>query len=98
MATLSGCATRDIREEIGVLASLSGELEEGREKDRIRKETLRLLNKLAHKKYRAQFAEALSALRSASRGGLGGGPTFIAGLDRIEERAGRRMADSPGTE
>ena len=94
ISTLSDCAVRDIREEIDVLASRAGELEEGREKDRILKEILRLLNKLAHKKYRAEFTGTLSALRSAAQVRLGAGPGFAAGLDAIEERAGRRMASS----
>ncbi len=94
ISTLSACATRDIREEIDVLASVVADLDEGREKERMLKEILRLLNKLAHRKYRREFGEALSAMRAASRTLLGAGPGFIAGLDAIEERAQRRMAAS----
>jgi hypothetical protein len=91
ISTLSECALRDIREEIGVLVTLVESIEEGSEKERILKEMLRLLNKLAHKKYRAEFNGTLAMLRTAAHSMLRAGPRFSAGLDTIEERARRRM-------
>jgi hypothetical protein len=92
ITSLSACAVRDIREEITIVAALARKLEKGREKERTLKEILRLLNKLAHGKYRVEFAAALEKLRA----GLGASPAFSAGLDAIEERARRRMAAARG--
>ena len=94
MHALSRCVVPDIREEIEVLTALAGELPEGTEKERILREILRLLNKLAHRKYKLQFAEALSALRTAAATRLGAGSTFRTGLDAIEEKARRRREAS----
>jgi hypothetical protein len=90
--TLSECAVRDIREEIDVVVAIVEGLDEGREKARMLKEILRLLNKLAHRKYRVEFANALEQLRSAAASRLGAGLSFRAGLDEIEKRARRRLA------
>jgi hypothetical protein len=92
--TLSGCAVRDIREEIDVLSEIASGLAEGREKERTMREILRLLNKLAHRKYSEVFAGALAVLRSAVETRLGAGPSFSAGLDVIEDKARRRIAAS----
>ena len=94
IATLSACAVRDIGEEIRVCAALTARTEDHREKRRILREILRLLNKLAHRKYRAEFAEALSTLRAA----LGTEQAFSAGLDGIEEKARRRSANGNAPE
>ncbi len=92
MRALSGCVVRDIGEEIDVLADLAERLGEGREKRSLLREMLRLLNKLAHRKYRAEFEAALEKLRAAAVVRFNAGPSFSAGLDAIEERARRRMA------
>jgi adenine-specific DNA-methyltransferase len=86
VAALSQCAVRDIREEIDVLSEIASGLAEGREKERTLKETLRVLRKLAHRKYQGEFAAALQKLRA----GLGANHAFSAGLDEIEEVARRR--------
>lgn len=94
-AALARCAVRDAREEIDVLVSLAAGIEAPRERDRILREMIRLLNRLAHRKYRAEFTEALAMLRAAAPR-LGAPPAFSAGLDRISSRADRRLRASPG--
>jgi adenine-specific DNA-methyltransferase len=94
-AALAGCAVRDIREEIDILIGIAENGSSGadaREKARLLKEILRLLNKLAHRKYRAEFASAMEKLRGAAAAGLQAGPTFLSGLDSIQERADRRAS------
>jgi hypothetical protein len=49
-----------------------------------------LLNKLAHRKYRAEFADALSVLRTAAKS-MCAGAGFLSGLDAVEEKARRRI-------
>ncbi len=88
--TLSSCAVVDIREEIEILVSVAAGLEEAREKGLVLRESLRLLNKIAHRKYQAEFAGALGMLREALPR-LGAGASFSRGLDAIEERARRRI-------
>ena len=87
---LSACAVADIGEEIRVCSALAARMEDHREKRRILRETLRLLNKLAHRKYRDEFAAAVSMLRAV----VGIDQSFSAGLDEIEEKARRRRAAS----
>jgi adenine-specific DNA-methyltransferase len=88
--SLSTCAVHDIGEEIRVCAALAGGLDDDRERRRILRETLRLLNKLAHRKYRAEFADALSVLRTAAKS-MCAGAGFLSGLDAVEEKARRRI-------
>ena len=91
---LSPCAVEDLSEEIGILVSIAGGLEDMREKARILRESIRLLNKLAHPKYRAEFAEALSMLRTAAPR-LDADASFSRGLDAVSARASKRLAASP---
>jgi hypothetical protein len=77
----------DVGEEIQVCAALADKMGDDREKRRILRDALRLLNKLAHRKYKGEFAEALAALRA----GLGTDHAFGTGLDEIEEKARRRI-------
>ena len=90
IAALSPCVVRDVREEIDVLAGIAEGLEGGTEEARILREILRLLNKLAHRKYRDVFMDALALLRAIDVR-LAGGTSFRAGLDAISERARRRL-------
>jgi hypothetical protein len=90
LGKLSGCVVKDIGEEIGILVSIASGLGAGREREAVLRESTRLLNKIAHRKYRAEFADALQRLRAAAPR-LGAGSTFRSGLDAIEERAHRRM-------
>jgi adenine-specific DNA-methyltransferase len=90
MTALAACSVRDIREEIGVLVRVAESLTDHVEKRRILREILRLANKLAHRKHRAVFADAMSLLRAAEVR-IADGLFFGAGLDSIEERARKRM-------
>jgi hypothetical protein len=92
ISKLSQCVVRDLREEIEVLAALASVSKKDREKEQLLKEILRLLNKLAHNKYRVEFAAILSELRTAAPTRLMSGPRFMSGLDIIEERARKRAA------
>jgi adenine-specific DNA-methyltransferase len=97
IAALSACSVRDVREEIHALLGIAEGLDGGREKGRILREILRLLNKLAHRKYRDLFMDALATVRTAAVL-FAGSSSFRAGLDAIEERAWLRMqgAARPG--
>jgi adenine-specific DNA-methyltransferase len=90
---LSGCVVRDVREEIEILVSIAAGPEEGREKVLVLRESLRLLNKLAHRKYRAEFADALGILQAAVPR-LDAGASFTRGLDAASAKAARRLAAS----
>jgi len=94
-AALARCAVRDAREEIEVLVSMAAGIEAPRERERLFREMTRLLNRLAHRKYRTEFTEALALLRAAAPR-LGAPGAFLAGLDRIALRAQRRLEASPG--
>ncbi len=94
-AALARCALRDARDEIEVLVCIAAGIEAPLERERILRETIRLLNRLAHRKYRAEFTEALALLRAAAPR-LGAPGAFLAGLDRISSRAQRRLEASPG--
>jgi adenine-specific DNA-methyltransferase len=90
-AGLAGCLLSDSSEEIEVLLSVLR-----REKDPARRRALlarvlRLLNRFAHRKYRSLFERSLFRLRAfaASDPSLG---RFAEGLERIAERARRRIA------
>jgi adenine-specific DNA-methyltransferase len=89
IAALSDCALRDVKEEIDVLLGIVGQLQDIREKGKLLKVILRLLNKLAHRKYGDVFADELATLRKLS-GADPGLDNFRAGLDRIAETAARR--------
>ena len=91
--TLSRCAVRDIAEEIEVLVTVAVGLGEEREKTLVLRECLRLLNKLAHRKYQAEFADALGSLREAVPR-LGAGSFFTRGLDAASAKAEQRLAAS----
>jgi hypothetical protein len=92
--SLSACAATDVRDEIDILVRCADSLDarDDRERRRLQREILRLLNRLAHRKYRVQFAEALSTLRAAASAGHRAEPAFLAGLDAIEKKAGARIA------
>ncbi len=80
----------DVRDEIHVLVGLAAAEEPGAARDRLLKELLRLVNRLAHRKHRAVFEQALAELRAANLAARGS--TFHAGLEAVAERAGRRLA------
>jgi len=86
---LASCEVTDAREEIEVLMSVAGAERDGGEKNRLLREILRLLNKLAHRKYAREFAETLRVLESFATG-LEEGRAFRAGIARIVETAARR--------
>jgi adenine-specific DNA-methyltransferase len=90
LEALSECAASDIGEEIEILVSLAGELEDAREKDRMLRASLRLLGKLAHRKYAAEFTAALGMLHAAAPR-LRAGAAFLEGLDAAAEKAARRL-------
>lgn len=92
IAALSACAVRDISEEIDILIGIALRVPGALEQERLLREILRLLNKLAHRKYRVEFASALVKLRAGAKMRLGAGPAFSAGLDAIEDKAKRRIA------
>lgn len=86
---LASCEATDAREEIEILLALAGAERDGREKKRLLRETLRLFNRLAHRKYAREFAETLQILESfATR--LEDADVFLAGLARVVETAARR--------
>jgi adenine-specific DNA-methyltransferase len=93
IADLCGCVVKDVREEIDVLIDIARTEPDPREKAKLQREILRLANKLAHRKYRELFREALATLRAYSSGepGLEG---FRAGLDAIAQTAARRSGET----
>jgi adenine-specific DNA-methyltransferase len=91
LSLLAGCAVRDVREEIEVLLGILRELAEPRERGKLLREILRLLNKIAHKKYRAMFLETLEHLRVDEAPGLSE-TLFGQRLDAIACRAEQRFA------
>ncbi len=94
-ADLRGCLVRDVREEIDVIVGIARKERDARERDKLMKETLRLVNKLAHRKYAALFSEVLESLRAFAAGD----PAFEgfrAGLDRIALTATTRRAAVEG--
>jgi len=94
-SALLRCAVRDAREEIDVLVRLAGAVPRPRGRHRLFQEMIRLLNRLGHPKYRAEFAQALRLLRS-SAARLDAPGTFLARLEEVSDRAERRLAASPG--
>jgi adenine-specific DNA-methyltransferase len=92
---LSPCAVEDLGEEIRILVSIAEGQADAREKAKILRESLRLLNKLAHRKYRVEFAAALALLRTAAPR-LDADGSFTRGLDAVSTRAATRLAASPG--
>jgi adenine-specific DNA-methyltransferase len=93
-AALARCAVRDAREEIDLLVSLVERIEAPRERNRVVREMIRLLNRLAHPKYRAEFAHSLALLRGAAPR-LGGSGSFLLRLEEVSSRAERRLMASP---
>jgi adenine-specific DNA-methyltransferase len=90
---LSPCAVEDLGEEIAILVSIAGGQGDVHEKAGILRESLRLLNKLAHRKYRAEFADALAMLRTAAPR-MDADAWFTRGLDAVSARASKRLASS----
>jgi len=90
---LSACEVRDVREEIEVLVAI---IREGRDLSANRaliRRVLMLFNKLAHRKYDAEFAHALQLLqRLASE--LDQPALLRSGLSRVVETARRRKGAS----
>jgi adenine-specific DNA-methyltransferase len=95
-AALTACALGDVREEIEVLVAIAGSERNPSVKEKLLKEILRLLNRLAHRKYRAEFQQVLDGLRSALLAPEGS--PFRMGLDAAAEKAERRLAPgAPGS-
>lgn len=94
-AALAGCAVTDVREEIDVLVELARADGPGAARDRLLKELLRLLNRLAHRKYRAVFERTLASLRAAQLAPRG--TAFQVGLDAVERRARARCGEAART-
>lgn len=88
---LQRCALPDVRAEIDVIVSLASGFADPAERDRLLREALRLLNKLAHRKYRSLFEETLRMLRAALPR-LGADRSLCVRLDSIDARARRRLA------
>jgi adenine-specific DNA-methyltransferase len=63
ISILSECEVKDVKEEIEVLAGILRALPGGAGRKPLLGLALRLLNKLAHRKYAAEFAAALETLR-----------------------------------
>ena len=87
---LASCEMADNREEMGVLLNIVRAEAEPAVRRRLLKEILRLLNRFAHRPYRAMFAQALEELREFA----GSDPVlegFRAGLDRVADRAAKRF-------
>jgi adenine-specific DNA-methyltransferase len=91
---LQRCALPDVRAEIDVVVSLAARVGEKAERERLLREALRLVNKLAHRKYRAVFDETVGMLRHAIPRFESNG-SFRTGLDAVERKARRRLAAAP---
>jgi hypothetical protein len=89
-AALESCSVRDVPEELGVVLGLLGDEQPGPGRERLLRDALRLLNKLAHPRSRELFQDWLSDLRSA--GLAPAGSRFALGLEAVAERAVRRLA------
>jgi adenine-specific DNA-methyltransferase len=89
LSLLSGCALRDVQEEIEVVVRIARAVTDEREQAGILREAARLLNRLAHKKNHAVFLQALATLRGC-RAPVGFEARYQASLDAVEERARRR--------
>jgi adenine-specific DNA-methyltransferase len=86
---LTECEVADVQEEIEILVRVIGAEQEGAEKRRLVRVMLKLFNKLAHRKYAREFAEALAVLqRLATK--LGDPEELRAGLARVVDTAARR--------
>jgi adenine-specific DNA-methyltransferase len=95
-ARLAACAVCDAREEIGVLAGIVAADREGPDRKALVREILRLVNKLAHKKYQAVFQQTLENLRHGAAAGVFDA-SLLPSLEAIEARALRRLHPaSPG--
>jgi adenine-specific DNA-methyltransferase len=86
---LASCEVADVKDEIRVLVGAAAAEPDGREKNRLLRQILRLFNKLAHRKYAQEFASTLQTLR-AFAAGLEEPRAFRAGLARVVEMAARR--------
>lgn len=96
VAELQACTVNDVREEIEVIVEIAAGVQNDRERAQLLREAIRLLNKLAHKKNAAAFADALRALRSC-RMPVGASVQFAATLDGLVQKAKRRSAGAPGS-
>lgn len=67
-AQLFSCRAADVREEIDVVLEIAATTEAPREKEKLLREALRLLNKLAHRKYAAEFRDSFAKVDSALSG------------------------------
>ena len=91
---LSSCEVRDAREELAIVLDLVREETDRREGGRLRREALRLLRRLAHRKNRQLFVRSLAEVQvHAAREESDDG--FLAGLARIQEVASRRGLGTP---
>ena len=88
---LGRCVLPDVRAEIDVVVSLASRAPDPAEMSRLLREAIRLLNKLAHRKYREVFEEALRMLRAAVPD-ASADSSLRARLDVIDRRARRRLA------
>jgi hypothetical protein len=96
IAALDACRVKDVRGEIDVLLDIVRGVTEEAERVKLLREILRLLNKLAHRKYRDVFVVAVAELRRFS-GNLSGGEKFREGLEKITQTARKRAAGhAPG--
>ncbi len=88
---LASCELANVTEEIGVLVDAARAEKDAREKGRLLREILRLFNKLAHRKYAAEFAEVRQNLeRFADE--LADPQPFRRGLSRVLVTAFKRNA------
>ena len=94
LAALASCEVTDVREEIEVLVGVARAEQEQGEKKRLLRDMLRLFNKLAHRKYAAEFAGALESLQRFA-GELEEPERFRAGLARVVETAKARGEGRP---
>ncbi len=94
-AALTPCRTVDGREEIGVLLAILKGGTDPKERERYEKAILKLLKKIAHRKYREIFKQTVEELDAACRAGLAG-EDFRAGLSRVEATAEKRFETRAG--
>ncbi len=94
LAALASCEVIDVREEIEVLVGVARAEQVQGEKKRLLRDMLRLFNKLAHRKYAAEFAGALESLQRFA-GELEEPERFRAGLARVVETAKTRGEGRP---
>ncbi len=62
---LSSCQAANVREEIDAVLEIAASGAAGQEREKLLRVALRLLNKLAHRKYAAEFREAFAKMTNA---------------------------------